>query len=285
MRKRDTRRWPVGTIYSAPEYFSPEHVAEGLHVIQLGNQLLDVLIRDRNSPATVVTFQHRVSVRTSYPTLVGDGFTRKAGVNLVAIADPSVALAGTARLAWYLGNRDIGHLHPILGPIIDTAVAGLHTERLIFFGNSGGGYPALQYAAEHRGAIGFSVNPMLGFNNQNSVDFADYMKACHPGLGRTAYQRVYKEYAVDLADLIPSGADFHAAMYHNINDQEYYRAHHGPFVDKRRHDLDIWERFEHDEEGHTPIPRDRLVDIIRVMSDVSVDTQDAIANAGFVHSA
>lgn len=251
----------------------------------MGGQLLDVLIRDRGSSTTVVTFQHRVSVRTPYPTLVGEGFTGKANVNLVAISDPSVSLGGEVRLGWYLGNRAIGHLEPILEPVIEAAIQSLGTERLIFFGNSGGGYPALKHAAMHPGSIGFCVNPRLGFNDKSTKDFADYMSVCHPGLGRTAYRRVYSEYARDLVEILPKEANFYAAMYHNRNDLDYYNSHHRPFVEARRHDLRIFERLENDEHGHTPIPKERLVSIISELANHNVDIATALQRAGFSASA
>ena len=281
MRQRDTSRWGVGKIYPSPSYFTENEIVDGLHTIQLGSQLLDILVRDRQSPVTVVTFQHRVSVRSTYPTLVGEGFTGKAGVNLIAVADPSTALDSKVRLGWYLGNRAIGKLKPILLPLIDTAVAALGTQRLIFFGNSGGGDAALEYAAEHPGSIAVTVNPRLGFNAGNDEDFGVYMSGCHPRLGRTAYARVTREYAIDLKDSIPHGADFYAAMYHNINDQEYYQSQHKPFVEARKNDLWIAERLDSDSPGHTPIPKEKLLSVVTEFANMKVDVPTAIANAGF----
>lgn len=281
MRQRDTSRWGVGKIYPSPNYFTENEIADGLHTIQVGSQLLDILIRDRKSPVTVVTFQHRVSTRSTYPTLVGEGFTGKAGVNLIAVADPSIALDSKVRLGWYLGNRAIGKLRSILLPLIDTAVAALGTQRLIFFGNSGGGYAALDYAAANAGSIAVTVNPRLGFNAGNDEDFGVYMSGCHPRLGRTAYARVTREYAIDLKDSIPRGAGFYAAMYHNIGDQEYYQAHHQPFVEARKDDLQIAERFENDGDGHVPIPKNTLHEIFNALSDLSRPMPEALINAGF----
>lgn len=183
-----------------------------------------------------------------------------------------------------MGNRAVGKLKPILTPIISTAVESLGTKRLIFFGNSGGGYPALEYGAMYPDSIGFTVNPMLGFNYQNERDFVDYMAGCHPGLGRTAYRRVYSDYAVDLAESIEKGADFHAVMYHNINDREYYEAHHKPFVETRKNDLQIFERFDSDDPGHTPIPKATLDEIIRELANTQVDEPTAVKNAGFIRA-
>lgn len=77
VRTRETSRWGIGKLYPSPDYFTTDEVEDGLHTIQLGNQLMDILVRDRRSSVTVVTFQHRVSLRTTYPTLVGEGFTGK----------------------------------------------------------------------------------------------------------------------------------------------------------------------------------------------------------------
>lgn len=284
MRVRNTAHWGIGKLYPTPAYFTEQEATEGLHTIQIGNQLLDLLIRDRNSPVTVITFQHRVSTRSTYPTLVGEGFTGTVGANLIAIADPSVALDNEVRLAWYLGNRAIGPLRPILQPIIKTALASLKSERLIFFGNSGGGIPALQFAADYPGSIAFTVNPALGINELNESDFNTYMHGCHPGLGRTAFRRVWSKYALSLSETIPISSDFHAAMYHNANDLKYLDAHHIPFVEARRNDLKIFERLDYDTPGHTPIPKEKLHSITRELSDMSKDEATALHNAGFNRS-
>lgn len=282
MRIRNTTRWGVGKIYPAPEYFTEEEVIDGLHTIQLGNQFLDILIRNRHSPVTVVTFQHRISVRSTFPTLVGEGITGATEVNLIAVSDPSVSLSNDVRLGWYLGNRAIGKLRPILAPLIDTAVSALGTERLIFFGNSGGGIPALQYAARHDGAIALTVNPALGINSLNEKDFEIYMRHCHPRLGRTAYRRVWETFAVQLISDLPREAKFYAAMYHNINDREYYLGHQKPFVDSRCSDLQVYQRLEEDTPGHTPIPKEKLQSIIQALANIEVCTREALANAEFL---
>lgn len=284
MRIRRTDRWGVGLIYPNPEAFVESTVGDGLHVIQLGNQFLDLLIRDRNSSTTVVAFQHRISPRTTYPTLVGESVTRESGVNLLAVADPSVALDTRVSLAWYLGNRGLGPLVPILLPIIQKCLNALQTSRTIYFGSSGGGYAAMNFASRTPGSIALTVNSTLGFNAQNASAFADYMAGCHGVTGRTAYRRVHDQYAVDLADALPEGADFVAGMYQNLNDEQFYTWHHRPFVQARGDDLVIYERLDRDEAGHTPIPKSKLIGIMSELSDPALAPSEALQHASFARA-
>ncbi len=281
MRIRKTDRWGVGSIYPNSDTFAESTIGDGLHVIQLGNQFLDILVRNRNSPTTVVAFQHRISPRTTYPTLVGETVTRDSGVNLLAIADPSVALDTRVSLGWYLGNRGIGPLVPILQPIIQKCLNELQSSRTIYFGSSGGGYAAINFASRTPGSVALTVNSTLGFNVQNASAFADYMAGCHPVTGRTAYRRIHDQYAVDLADAIPEGADFVAGMYQNLNDEQFYQWHHRPFVQARCDDLEIYERLDRDETGHTPIPKSKLIGILSELSDPATAPGVAMQRASF----
>ena len=92
MRRRDIHRWGVGKLYPDDQAFLNEPLSSGLHSIQLGNELLELFIEDRSAETTLVSFQHRVSVRTPYPTFVGMGAAGRTGANLIAVADPGVAL-------------------------------------------------------------------------------------------------------------------------------------------------------------------------------------------------
>lgn len=281
MRRRDIHRWGVGKLYPDDQAFLNEPLSSGLHSIQLGNELLELFIEDRSAETTLVSFQHRVSVRTPYPTFVGMGAAGRTGANLIAVADPGVALDPQVRLAWYLGTRSIGPLKPILLPILKKSITELGGSRTVFFGTSGGGYPAVDYAREFPASIGLTINPMLGFNNQNQRDLDRYMDGCHPGLSSTPYKRVRSEYAQNLAEIIPRDADCFYAMYHNLQDAEFYAAHHAPFVQHRRGDLRIWERLENDGEGHLPIPKPRLDSILRSLSDVTNSIPEGLTKAGF----
>lgn len=201
-----------------------------------------------------------------FPNFVGDALAEELGVNLLAIADPSVSLHNEVRLGWYLGNRAIGRLDKILVPVIERALAGMKTRRTIFFGNSGGGYAALDYGSVFEGSIILTVNPRLRFGSFSTKDFGRYMRYCHPGLGSTPYKRVYREYARDLVTEIPYNSKTNIFMYQNLGDYPYLENDHKPFVFHRKSDLSIYERLEQDGEGHFPVPRYKLVEILTYLS-------------------
>ena len=71
-------------------------------------------------------------------------------------------------------------------------------------------------------------------------------------------------------------------MYHNTGDSEFLEKNHAPFVKSRTGDLDIAERLDFDGNGHVPIPRDKLIEIVRELATPSVPQSEAMKAAGFI---
>lgn len=283
MRARDTSRFGIGLLYPNLQSFLSETPRSGLHTIQIGDRFLDLLIRDRGAGTTFVTFQHRISVRTPYPKLVGDGFVGELGANLVAISDPGVVTSNDVRLAWYLGDRATGPLKDHLLPVIFHVLWSIGQERYVFFGTSGGGYAAMDYGSEFDDAVIFTVNPRLGFTRpgQETRDLKTYIEHCHAPKGRTPYERVKRKYAKNLAETVPPNANFHALMYHNIGDAAYLKSNQEDFVNARRNDLKLYQRLDFDGEGHVPIPGDKLRRIAGTIANVNLSIEEAALRAGF----
>ncbi|WP_141740768.1 SGNH/GDSL hydrolase family protein [Corynebacterium sp. HMSC05C01] len=254
---------------------------DGLHSIQIGGEQLDLLLVNRGASATLVTFQHRISERSTYPTFVGNGVSETAGMNLIAVSDPSVIRNIDLRLGWYLGSRGTGPLKQHLLPVIRRSVEYFGGERLVFFGNSGGGYASINYAQHFGGSIALTVNPRLGFADEPNPDLVKYINLAHSPQGRTPYKRVRDQYARNLWDTVEHSAPFYAAMYHNSGDTAYLEANHRRFVDSRSQDLAIFERIQFDGDGHVPIPKSRLIDILDQLKRTDVNASQAIQLAGF----
>lgn len=281
MRRRDISRWSPGIQYSSVAEFCQELACDGLHTIQLGGTPLDLYAVDRGADSTLITFQHRVSERTTYPKFVGERISAELGVNLISVSDPTVSGDGEIRLGWYLGNRDTGHLKKHLLPVLERLGDLLGGQRTIFWGNSGGGYAAIDYAQHFAGSIAFTVNPRLGFADGLSDDLVKFLRLGHQAKGRTPFNRLRREYANNLWETVEGNADFIAAMYHNSGDTGYYDLNHKKFVDCRRSDLQLAERIDFDGEGHVPIPRSKLVEILRTLTDTSLAPAVALQKAGF----
>lgn len=281
MRRRDISRWSPGIQYADVGEFLRALDREGLHKIFIGGELLDVFLVNRDAEATLITFQHRISEKSTYPTLVGNGISAAAEMNLIAVSDPSVIGNAELRLGWYLGNRKTGPLKRNLLPVIKRSVDYLGGGRLVFFGNSGGGYASVDYAQHFAGSIALTVNPRLGFVDEPNLDLVKYINFAHAPQGRTPYNRMRNRYARDLWDTVERGAPFYVAMYHNSGDSAYFENNHFRFVNARGQDLAIFERIDFDGDGHVPIPKRKLVDMLNQLKRTDVSVPQAVRLAGF----
>lgn len=111
MRVRNTKRWGVGKLYPNRDYFLESEISDGLHTIQAGNLLLDVLVRDRGAQTTLIFFHASVTERSTFPVLSGEGVARTAGVNLISISDPLLAFTTKVRLG---GTLELERLDRLL---------------------------------------------------------------------------------------------------------------------------------------------------------------------------
>lgn len=281
MRRRDISRWSPGIQYAGVGEFLNALDRDGLHSIQIGGGQLDVLLVNRGAAATLITFQHRISERSSYPTFVGNGVSEATGMNLIAVSDPSVIRNTELRLGWYLGDRGTGPLKRHLLPVIKRSVEYFNGERLVFFGNSGGGYASIDYAQHFTESIALTVNPRLGFIDEPNPDLVKYINLAHAPQGRTPYKRVRNQYARNLWETVEQRSPFYAAMYHNSGDSAYFESNHRRFVDARSRDLAIFERTEFDGDGHVPIPKHKLIDMLNQLKRTDISASQAIQLAGF----
>ena len=281
MRRRDISRWSPGIQYADTAEFVASLDRDGLHSVQIGSEQLDVLLINRGAKATLITFQHRISERSTYPTFVGDGVSAATGMNLIAVSDPSVTRNAELRLGWYLGTRGTGPLKQHLLPILKRSVDYFNGERLVFFGNSGGGYACIDYAQHFPESIALTVNPRLGFVDEPNPDLVKYINFAHSPKGRTPYKRVRNQYARNLWETVETGAPFYVAMYHNSGDTEYLEANHRRFVETRRKDLAIFERIQFDGDGHVPIPKGKLIGMLNQLKRTDISAPEAIELASF----
>lgn len=140
---RRRHRTPAGAVeYASVGEFLASRIGDGHHEIHRGLPV-DLLVADRGSSTTVVAFHASAPDRvTQLPMLSGQGLTEATSVNLLSIADPSLAMHPDLRLGWYLGNRPQGPFRALATPLIGHVLAQLGSTRTVFFGTSGGGFAA-----------------------------------------------------------------------------------------------------------------------------------------------
>lgn len=263
------------------EGFLSEPRTNGAHTVHVRGQQLDMLIEDRSSPVTLVVFHSLLTERKpTIPVLEGRGMAESSGVNLVAIADPSLAL-GDIDLAWYLGNRWLGPLREHMVPMIDHALKSLGTDRVILFGASGGGYAAASFAPYFPNCIALVINPQLNLAASPRSQMATYLRVCHKAQTTTPMKRIRKQFVTDnVADIIGNKLDFDMLVFQNLGDSSYLRYQTMPFVERYKQDWRLGVRFMDYGRGHRPIPKPYLTQMLAGLT-APISRRQAIRDAGF----
>ncbi|QJS14799.1 MULTISPECIES: alpha/beta hydrolase [Corynebacterium] len=284
-RSRKTDRWGTGTIHTDKHRFLRSAFEDGLHTIQVEDQLVDILIRSRDSDTTVVFFHAAVGINAYYPSFSGDKSTKNTGLNLISIADPTLQMSKEIRMGWHIGNRSVGDFPTFMKPIIDHIADQLGTKRLILVGASAGGYAAVNFGIHFPGCIALALNPRLRLNAAPWPDITNMVKAAYgvSGIGKIKEARD-RHITMDLATLFVTDLPFSLALYQNTDDTGYFKRQFTPFVSTLKTKTNLWTRLESDGRGHVPIPEDRFQDILRNLSDSQISSNESLNSAGFIQN-
>lgn len=251
------------TVFESIKHFESVPVRDGISTIPLGDQFLDVLVQARACTTTLVVFHSALSGKhTEVPVFQGEGVAADAGVNLVAVSDPSVAL-GDVDLAWFLGNRGIGRLPRLLVPVIEHALRGLRTERTILMGSSGGGYAAALYGQFFQGCTVLALNPRLDLNSPPFAKVNQYLRVCHGVDSQTARDRIRREFVTDsLSDAFRGSMNHHVLVAQNLGDDQFLNNQTLPFARALQDEGTVFLRFGQWGEGHVPVARADIVNML-----------------------
>lgn len=282
MRVRDTSRYGIGRLYPSKREFLEAPVCDGLHTIQAGNLLIDLLIKDRGSPTTLIFFHASVTKKSTFPVLVGDGMAKAAHANLISISDPVLAYTDKVRLGWFLGVKPLGSFPAYAEQVLHHAVRGLHTKRVVLGGSSGGGYAAVNFSRFFREAAVLCINPRLNLGARPMPELSDFLVHAYKAAGRTQYSRLKQTYVVeDSADLFPDGIINHIGILQNSGDTDYLEGQCLPFVERFSSDPKLWTRLDDIGDGHVPYPKDILESIFSNLSDPELTIPEAFGKSGF----
>lgn len=279
-RTRDQSRYTF-THHASANEFLREPRSSGAHTVMAKEQPLDLLIQDRGSAVTLVVFHSLLTDnQPTVPVLQGQGMAEACGANLVAVADPSLAL-GDIDLAWYLGNRWLGPLREHLSPMIRHALYSLGTERTILFGSSGGGFAATMFAADFPDCMVLAVNPRLDLAARPRSQMETYLRVCHDAQSATPMLRIRKQFVTDnVADFIGNSLGFDMLLFQNLGDHLYLDHQAQPFITRYKDDPRLYVRFENYAQGHVPIPKETLGQILSALV-AGRDKVSGIRAAGF----
>lgn len=122
---------------------------EGLHSIDLGPLVLPTFFEPHPGNVLTVMFHGAIN-RTKSKLPVFQSMARQRSLSvgpILGVSDPTLDLGSQLRLGWYLGVGDLD-LTLSIADLIQSVASLLKVDHVIVQGNSGGGFAAMQVAAQ-----------------------------------------------------------------------------------------------------------------------------------------
>jgi len=199
-----------------------------IHTVDCGPLTLPLAIDPTAGDVLTVLFQGAIDrakmrlpifVRWRHQLELGTGPT-------MAVADPTLDLAGSMRLGWYLGTETMD-LAPRIADAVQTTADTLGARHIVLVGSSGGGFAALQVGAHLPGSLVVAMSPQTDLRKYSARLVT---AAVGPALGLTQ--------AAEPGAPVPRLSVMHRAaqrstyprveLVSNPGDQVHVKHHEGP---------------------------------------------------------
>lgn len=230
---RDAQRWNQPIVYfeTLEQFLGRGATPSGLYTVKILDTFFDLLVFNRGSPTTVVSFHAALPDRDQIklPYFTGQSLAG-ADPNVVLVSDPALYADPTVPLAWFAGLRGCP-VQEILPLMIESLQAGFAGSRLIFTGPSGGGFAALFYAHRFPGSLAIPSNPQTRIARFERDAVAAYCRACF-GVDDEAGIRdvLERRITADLPALYAAGFENFVVYCQNASDS-HVELHQRPFLE------------------------------------------------------
>jgi len=185
-------------------------------------------------------------------------------VNRIFISDPSLLISPTLNLAWYAGNSK-QRLQQILQDIIAKVVSAFGSEKLVFFGTSGGGFASLYYSSQFPGSLAIVANPQTNIARYEPEPVANFAETCFEVSGPDAMERLPHSVTTDLVKVYSKPVDNTVAYMQNSTDAFHIQGHRDPFVENLHYSNSVFELMGDDwGAGHAAPPKALITDVLNV---------------------
>lgn len=158
--------WPASeeptSFESLAAFMERGEPVEGNIEIMHNGRPIHINWREKGKATTLVMFT--ASVRDTVltvPVFSGRRVAANLNANVLMISDPTLQASSALTLGYYAGST----VHPELQCDLTSIISSLSEgHRVIFFGGSGGGFPALEQGSRFPGSTVFLLNPLTHVN-------------------------------------------------------------------------------------------------------------------------
>lgn len=281
---RNLGRWnaPKSSYASLGDFLINPRLSSGLHSVMLDNYPLDMLLSARFPGRRLVVFFHGAfnQSKSTLPNFVGTSLGAQAQANTLSISDPSLYASKNLRLGWFAGCN-LQHVLPL---VIQKVIESIGAAEPIFFGSSGGGFPALLHAMDFKESLSIvnSATTTISRHPERSTLVADFLRH---SLGAESDEDERRALSGLRSADIPTSFDYtHSSrviFFQNIGDKSFLRHHFLPFVHgagieanyvspmvSNSSNVAVVQAYWHD--GHAYPPRGLLHSLLEGASDSDV---------------
>lgn len=274
----------VSEYSSLTDFLENSTIRAGISTIRSGGVPIDLLISPGTSDTTIFFFHGAIERHFTLPVLSGLGISGGIEANRVFISDPSLALDDGLLLAWYAGNHKQPDLQRDLLRIFKRIVANYKTNKIVFFGGSGGGFASLYFASHFQDSLALVFNPQ--------TNIAKYSKRAVRDFAKKAFQldvnhsdplsQLPPKVVSDLSEYYKKPRDIKIAYLQNLNDQTHIESHLLPFCDKIHSKNELLLLKKPWQNGHSPPPKSILTQALNLAVS-SDDWSHDFTKIGFTH--
>lgn len=268
---------------SLAQFLGAERVPSGITTIEDGTVPIDLLISPGKNSTTICFFHGAIENDFILPVLSGLGISGGSEANRVFISDPSLVLDDELMLSWYAGNVFQPDLQSKIVQILDKVFASLGSERLVFFGGSGGGFAALYFAQEFPEARAIVFNPQTNIAHYQPRAVRSYVEKAfrlETNNNPNPLASLPSSVVTDVCTLYAKHSESRVIYLQNSNDLFHVESHLLPFLQSRSPELELLVLCQPWAEGHSPPPKSLLTQVLDIASS-EANSKQQLLDLGF----
>jgi hypothetical protein len=187
--------------------------------------------------------------------------------NVLSLNNPLLYKSDDLTIGWYVGASNFDYTIKYTKFIRDIASKlGVKTEDILLFGSSAGGFAAMKFATNLKGAIAVVNNPQTNILKYHKGHVDKFLRVAFNNMSFEKVEELYKA-RLDVISYFASKSYVPEIVYYqNRHDDFHYKNHYQPFlknVDELGLPINVKYVVYHDKErGHGPLKQNIAIKAI-----------------------